>query len=65
MEHYSKNLHCRISRKQMSKIEEVCEHYNTSLSQWVRYLIHQGLITEHQKGHIQYIQTMNQTQRGF
>lgn len=65
MEHYSKNIHCRISRKQMEKVNEVCEHYQTSISNLIRYWIHQGLLVEHKVGSTQYINTMNQQQRGF
>lgn len=59
---YDENIHIRVNRHQMVILKKLSEHYQTSLSNLVRYFIHHGLLNEKS---ISYNQTMNQTQRGF
>jgi len=65
MSNLKENIHVRISNVQLDKLTELTDHYQTSVSNLVRYFIHHGLLKEHQNGSTHYINTMNQKQRGF
>ena len=63
MSNYKGNIHVRVSRVQQEKLRELSEHYNSSISQIIRYWISQSLVTENQKGTIRY-QMINGQYRG-
>lgn len=64
MSNYKGNIHVRVSKVQQECLRTLSEHYNTSVSQIIRYWISQSLVSENQKGTIQY-KILTRQERGY
>jgi hypothetical protein len=64
MSKYKGNIHVRVSRVQQECLRTLSAHYNTSVSQIIRFWISQSLVSENQKGTIKY-QVLTRQERGY
>ena len=49
-----KRVSVRLSNSQIAKILQMAEMFDTTQSQIIRTFIHEGLLVQAKKGHIQY-----------
>ncbi len=63
MSNYKGNIHVRVSSVQQEKLRELSDHYNTSISQIVRFLVSQHLCEQNRQGIIKY-HIINSQHRG-